>query len=251
MYQAEMQPLEPSFRSSPIDAFKSIFDTKDWLENVLWLSLGALATSLLIGYLPLLGYAAELIERRSGRPDYPNQKIDSQRLGDYIEKGIWPFAVGAAAYFVIAPINAVMMLVVFGVGGALAEENEAFGVALLVVGVPILAFMSFLASLIVSSLVIRALVVQDFVKSFDFGWCLEFIKKMWVEMLISGLVFGILSIGVYFLGFLAFCIGYIPAVGICLGAMLHLYAQWYEVFLSKGGTPVPPKADMVVEASIV
>ena len=76
---------------------------------------------------------------------------------------------------------------------------------------------------------------------------------MFWEILGSGIVFAILTIGVAMLGMLLFCVGYLPAIGVIMGAGMNMLAQWYEVFLSRGGEPIPPAtpSEPIVDATIV
>jgi len=45
------------------------------------------------------------------------------------------------------------------------------------------------------------------------------------------------------LGTLAFCVGLYAAVAVATLAWSHLAYQLYSVYLSRGGTPVPPKPE--------
>ena len=60
-----------------------------------------------------------------------------------------------------------------------------------------------------------------------------------------------MAIGIYFVGLVMLCVGVVPAAGLLTGAAMHLLAQWYELFLSRGGEPVYPAADTIVDASVV
>ena len=67
----------------------------------------------------------------------------------------------------------------------------------------------------------------------------------------STILFVMLGIGIYFAGLAMLCIGIFPALGLLSGAAMHLLAQWYELFLSRGGEPVNPAVDPIVDASLV
>lgn len=250
----EQAPL-PVFKSSVIRAFQDVVSTPNWVANVLWLSLAALASSVFIGQIGLFGYGAELLQRRSGRPENPSVDIDSERLGDYISKGVWPFLVCLIVQFVttcllLVPIGVFIGLAVLAASAGDDGRNLVFGV--IVVMAPIVLILSVASYLIATPFLIRGMVCQDFKKSFDLAWILDFARVMAMEMIVSGIVYGLLSGLIMLAGSLVFCVGQIPASGIVLGGYVNLLAQWYEIYLSKGGIAVPPPEDQqVVEATLV
>ena len=61
----------------------------------------------------------------------------------------------------------------------------------------------------------------------------------------------VLGLGVYFAGLALLCVRIVPAIGLLSGAAMHLLAQWYELFLSRGGEPIAPASDTVVDATVV
>ena len=241
--------VEPTFTSSPVEAIRSFFHPDEWVENLLWLTLAAVGMVCVVGYIPIFGYGAELIARRSGRPDYPNTRIDSERIGDYFGKGIWPLLVGFVFYLAASPIVFLIQLPIVVVF-FFAQDNPA-ALLLLLLAIPLQIFLNVVLGLCAASLVIRAMIVQDFAKSFDFGWCKHFVQTMWAEMLFTGFVYWLLSGVIAFVGFLMCFVGSLPAAGLYIGGGMHLFSQWYEVYLSKGGIPVPSPEDHIVDASIV
>lgn len=249
MSNQETPATLPEFRASPVEAVKSYLHADEWVENLLWLSVSAISCAIIVGYIPLFGYGAELIERRSGRPDFPRSRIDSERIGDYFGKGIWPLAVAAVFYCIAGPILSLIYIPFYAVAGMSGDDEIMLIVTLITVPISMLLSLAF--AFLATTFIIRAMITQEFSKSFDLQWSKHFIQVMWLEMLISGIVFGLVCTGLYIVGFLACCIGYIPAMGLGLGALVHLYAQWYEIYLSRGGIPVPPKEESIIEATIV
>jgi len=61
------------------------------MMNMLWVFIGAIFSSMVVGSLVIFGYIAEVAEARSGgkSEDWPDFTID--RLSDYIMRGLWPF----------------------------------------------------------------------------------------------------------------------------------------------------------------
>ncbi len=249
----EQTPL-PVFKTSPMRAIQSIVSTPNWVANVLWLSLAALSSSFFIGYLGVYGYGAELIRRRAGRPENPNVDIDSERLGDYFSQGVWPFLVFIVAQFASTVLLILPLAVIAALSvavGASSGEDAAVGV-MMVFAVPLVFLFLVGLFLVITPFLIRAMVCQDFVKSFDLNWSLGFARLMASEMIVSGILFALLSFAIMLIGYLALCVGAIPASGIVLGGYVHMLAQWYEIYLSKGGEPAPaPDDEEIVDATIV
>lgn len=246
----------PPFESSALRAIQSVIASPNWLGNVLWLSLAALAGSVFIGHIALLGFGAEVLERRAGRPESSAVDIDSDRIGDYISKGIWPFLIQLLMQFVATVVIALplVVLVLIVVGLAAQAGNSALLASMLIV-VPLVIIGTVLLSVIAAPITIRAMVCQDFQESLDLAWNFNFVKFMFTEMVVSGFVFIVLSVLIFAVGNLALCVGAIPASGIIMGGYVHLLAQWYEVYLSRGGepAPMPPGTSMghtVVDAKI-
>lgn len=244
---------QPQFRSSPMTALRSTIDSPNWLQNVLWLSIAVLLNSVFIGQIAIFGYGAELLHRRGGHPDGPKVDVDSDRIGDYISKGIWPFVVHFLVQIVvgIVVLIPIVLLVALGMGmGAMLGGEEAMGVSVILM-IPFIFALAIGSAVFSVPFLINAMICQDFQRSLDLGWALGFTKLMFWEMITSAIVYWLLSIVVIFIGFLFLCVGYIPATGIVAGGAMHLLSQWYEVYLSKGGVPINPPENDVIDASIV
>ena len=70
---------------------------------------------------------------------------------------------------------------------------------------------------------------------------MDFVKKTWVELILSILFIQFSGMILMMLGLLAFCIGAYAAMAIMLLAQSHLWYQLYMLYLSRGGRPVPLK----------
>lgn len=234
--QAYSQEPLPSFRSSATDAFKAIIETPNWVGNLLWLTIAGVASSILVGQIAAFGYGVELLRRRAGRPEMPNHDVDSDRLGDYLSQGIWPFLVALVIQFGTSMVLALPFGLRFVVG--LLAMGDIVGLGAVVLA-PIVIVASLLASILTVPFVLRAMICQDFVKAFDLGWAIHFVKLMVGEMILSGIIFFVLAWLLNLAGALACCVGVFVTSGWVLGATMHLGAQLYEVYLSRGGEPVP------------
>lgn len=239
-------------KSSVREAVGTWFQSPNWVGNLLWLSLAGLTSSFFVGFIGLFGYGAELLEKRAGRPDTPTPDIDSNRLGDYFTKGLWPFLVYltvqlVGGIFVMLPLGGFFVLAMLSGGDFGSEEFTVFA---FVLGGLATTLLSLLFYVVASPFLLRSMLCQDFVKAFDLAWAMDFLSKMKFELLWSSLKYAILSMVVGLIGSMLFCVGSIPAQGIILGGMVHLSAQWYEIYLNRGGIPVEPASNPVVHSEM-
>lgn len=235
-------------------AIKAPFESPNWPTNLLWLTLAAVTNGIFVGQIGLLGWGTELLKQRAGLPGRPTPDINPQRLGDYITLGLWPFLVSlvvqtAAMLVLMVPLGflAVIILAI-----SAAADGEATFVVLLVLLSPVWLLLVVSLPVLTVPFVLRAMLTQDFQQAFDFGWARGFIKLMFWDIVRSALLFSVLGLLIVFAGIALFCIGQIPASGIVGGGAMHLLAQWYEVYLSRGGLPVhQPDTDELIDATIL
>lgn len=233
-------------------AFKSIFNSPNWTSNLLWLTIAALLQSFVVGTIFLFGYGSSVLKARAGLPDRNSPDIDSNRLSDYFMQGLWPFLVYFVSSMVVSMVIMVPLMIFLAILMAIASQlGDVGGLLVMVIMIPMSLIVSIPMAILLGPITIRAMICQDFQKSFDTKWCTSFIKLTYREVITSTVVFMVLGMATYMVGFAFFCVGIFPAIGILTGAFMHLLAQWYELFLSRGGEPVPPGPDSVVEASVI
>ena len=210
---------------------------------------------MVIGTIFMFGYGAEMMRARVGVKGVVAPDIEIDRLGDYINKGIVPILVYLAFALPMSCALSVALVPVFIVASiAESTQPEALPISIVlavVVGVLLWFALIVILTLLLAVVAIRSMITQDFRRSFNVRWMLSFLKQMYGEMLLSMLIFVPLSMVVVLIGMMALCVGLIPASGICTAAMLHLWCQWYEIFLSRGGEPVPGPQDDVVTAQVI
>ena len=142
------------------------------------------------------------------------------------------------------------LMLLFGIVAAAGAASDELAAALLFfLLIPGTIILTVFVNIFTVPFIIRGMVAQDFAQAFDFGWCLNFTKLMWGEIIISSIFFALLSFLVSIAGIVACFVGTIPATGLIAGAAVNLLGQWYEIYLSRGGPPVP--SPDVIDASIV
>jgi hypothetical protein len=80
---------------------------------------------------------------------------------------------------------------------------------------------------------------------------MDFVKKTWLESILATLFIQLSGMVLMFIGLLALCIGLYPANALMLLAQCYMMYQLYELFLSRGGAPIPikPPAPYVIANS--
>jgi len=246
-------PLAGPSRIEYMRAYQFIFENPNWKTNLLWLALAGVVAGLVPGvgmlvYIPLLGYMFEVIESllASGGRSYPD--VDMNRIERYFYRGLWPFLVGMivsmVATFVVMPLWYGALLATIFSGAGVGGDT---GKVLIVLAMPVLFLLLMVAlaaiGVVTLPFTLRAGFRQDFAEGFDFGWARDFWKRVGMDVVLANLFFFVTYSVLALLGTLAFCVGLYAAVAVATLAWSHLAYQLYSVYLSRGGTPVPPKPE--------
>jgi hypothetical protein len=227
-----------------IYSYRFVFESANWVMNLL----GAMVCRFVpvLGPMVFLGYAFEIIEtlhRKKGSP-YPD--FDFNQLMKYLTRGLWPFLVQLIVrlpFVVIGMIVYLFLVVVmaFGVG----KEHPGIAFVLFVLFYLVVCALFVLCAFVMMPLMLRAGLTQDFKQAFSLDFMKDFIKRMWLEMVLLELFLLGTGIVLSLIGLLVFCIGIYPAFALILYAEYHLLYQSYELYLERGGMPIPLKPEPV------
>jgi uncharacterized protein DUF4013 len=231
-------------------AYNYIFENPAWITTILLLGVIYLASMIpgvgILLNLLFLGYAFEVIDMlmKSNGRQYPT--FEFGRFGDYLGRGLWPFLVSLVATVVLIPVVYIgLILVAVTAAGAAAAGGDNLGPVLGglvgIVGIVAFSIFVFVASCLLTGMILRSGLAQDFAAGFQFSWIMDFIRKMWVEMLLAGLFLFASALVLEVIGLLALCVGLFFVLPLVLMAYAHLAYQLYAVYLSRGGTPVSIK----------
>jgi hypothetical protein len=241
---ASGKPGPPPGQIEYVRAWTFVFDSPQWAMNLLFAVIAMLIP--VIGPMLLNGYQFEIVEslHRSNGRKFPD--FDFGRFADYLVRGLWVFLVTLVASLVIVPI--LMVLVGVGVGilsFAAASGGEEAAAVVFAIGVPLLMLMLVLLSaplgLVLIPMMIRAGLMQDFGGAFNFDWIKSFIAKTWKEIVLGTLFLSATGMLVTLAG-LALCfVGVYPAAALAYLAQAYMNYQYYELFLQRGGEPIPLK----------
>jgi hypothetical protein len=92
---------------------------------------------------------------------------------------------------------------------------------------------------VLTPLTLRASITQDFGQSFNFHFGKKFVTLMWKEILFSSLFQLVAGMILVCVGALALCIGMYFALVPVYFCWVHLHKQLYQLYLVRGGEPVP------------
>jgi hypothetical protein len=260
-------------------AYRFVFQSRNWLKNLLWGSLCFLVP--ILGPMVLAGYLFEVIEwlhrRREeerlpwveptgitaapeaaiqtepgvsagdfeyAAPDhYPDFNVN--RIQDYLMRGVWPFLVQLVvglplAFFIIG----LYVLTVLLIGVAVANNVGPF----VIVPILLVAALAFLVGLVLMGVIqvplyLRAGLSRDFGSAFSMAYLKDFLKRTGKEVVLSQLFLHATGIVLGLLGAMACVIGAYPAAALGMMATHHLDYQLYELYLQRGGEPIRPRDD--------
>jgi hypothetical protein len=225
-----------NYPASVSDFFKS----PKWMMNLLLAGLCALIP--LIGQIVLKGW---LITGFWGRDDdrYENfPDFDFNNFVKYLERGIWPFlvtlvsglALGFLCAFVLLPLGMITSLVAGG-----SHDQSCVGAFMALIMMFVYFIMVAGIFCVLSPLVLRASITQDFAQAFNFTFVKRFLALTWKELLISSLFCVVAAVVLSGVGFVLLCIGIYFATVLVYFCWMHLQKQLYNLYLSRGGEPVP------------
>ena len=228
-----------NYTASITDFFKS----PKWGMNLL---LGAICFIIpAIGPIVLQGWhITGFWAQRDERDPTKFPAFDFQYFGKYLERGIWPFLVSLVASFAFMAVAVVLIGLPLILSGLLIPHSEngmhnGFPVVMMFSMFVIYPITLLIFYLIMTPLMLRASITQDFVQSFNLGFMKSFVSLMWKELILTTLFMIGTGIVVMILTVITCYIGGLFSVPVFLYGWHHLQKQMYLLYLSRGGEPAP------------
>lgn len=233
-----------------LQAYRFLFTSPKWTTNLL-VGCVALYFVPILGPMVFLGYNFEMIEikhRNREKDTYPD--FDTNRLLQYLIRGAWVFLVQFVVSLPVIVVIVVFYVVFFFLplmnailsakpGGPPPQFPWQGLLIVLGVGLSLQALISFL----IMPMSLRAGLSQDFKTAFSLQFVGEFLGKVWLEFILVQLFLLVTSPFVLLAGILLFCVGLYPAGALVEFARYNLSYQLYELYLERGGTPIPLKEE--------
>ncbi len=200
---------------------------------------GACCLVPILGWVVVTGWLVTGFWSRTDENPETFPDFDFNQLGKYFERGLWPcivaLAIGACGSLIIQITSGLLLGAIHMVVGKSGLVASTFGI---VFG---LIFLVFKVALMFATtpIVIRATIMQDFVKAFDIPYVKKFVSLMWLETLLTVLTLIVASLVLIPLGMVIFCVGICFSMALLLFASAHLNKQLYLLYLSRGGEAIP------------
>jgi hypothetical protein len=252
----------PVFEIQYLQSYNYVFENPNWFANIAFVAIVSIVAGLIpfiggiLGQLVILGYSYDLIESlcRTGGRRYPDFAFD--RLGDYLLRGLWPFLASLIGSLPTLPVAIGVALAIFGIWGGFANGNvNAFGntdpspilIAISVgLGAMTLLVVWIYSFVVVFPMTLRAGLSQDISQAFKFSLVLDFSKKVWFETVLVSLFLAMSLLVMFVAGFLMACVGLYFTMSLASLAQAHLMYQLYQLYLSRGGEPIPLKTPVIL-----
>ena len=220
-----------------------VFEHPDWFKGLL-----LLAVFMLIPVLSqpmLFGYVYEVVEHLHRRLPGPYPVFEIRRFAAYMTRGIWCYLlVNLVATLLIPLFQVVFQGGMFASMAAIQADREVgpliVGIGAPVVLIGLVVFLLVLSVMLVP-LYLRAGLTQDFAQTFNFRWAADFVRRMWLQTLLVNLFSWLATTVLVLLGCALFCYGALVAAALMALAGGHLTWQLYEMYLARGGEPIPLK----------
>lgn len=227
-----------NYTASISDFFKS----PKWLMNVLLAGLCAFIP--IVGPMVVFGWLITGFWSRPGAAPEAFPDFDFSNFGKWLQRGLWPTLVAMVASIGFYVVFVLPMVVAGAALGASAGQgrNGAGGIggAVLAVGMVGAEGLVLLAmTFVIKPLMIRAALIQDFGKAFDFSFVKSFVSLVWLELVLSVLFMMLGAFVISLVGMLALCVGMFFTPPVIYFMMVHLDRQIYRLYLSRGGAEVP------------
>jgi len=200
----------------------------------------------LLGSILMMGYQFEIVEalHRCADAEYP--KFDFNRFLEYLMRGLWPFLVTLVVSAVSVVFIIPLWCCILFLPAALSEaggDAAIIGVLLMTLFLVLVGLgLSLLFALVLVPMLLRAGLSQDFATAFDMSFVRDFIRRVWLEIVLEQLFLIVTGILLACVGSLLCCIGALPAYALFIMAQAYIYHQLYRLYLARGGTPIPLKA---------
>ncbi len=197
----------------------------------------------IIGPIVLLGWLITGFWARQENDFETFPEFDFSNFTKYLERGLWPLLVVLVVSFVMVPLIWILMIPMMLISGFCFGHDPSassyFAAIAMMLMTLALTVILFAMMLVLVPLKIRASLVQDFAKSFDFSFVQQFLALTWKEIVLSSLFVMITSALFFCIGMIVFCVGiYFAAVLNCF-SWTHLQKQLYTLYLARGGESVP------------
>src|ERR1041385_637824 len=219
-----------NYTASVSDYFKS----PKWMMNTLLAGvcvfIPLVGPIVIKGWL-LTGFWGRDDERPEAFPDF-----DFNNFGKYLERGLWPFLVSLVSSLVLGMALCVFIVPVVMLVSLLAPHDHSsasgcFGFLLFVVMMLFYLTLAVVLMVVLTPLILRASLTQEFGAAFNLPFIKRFISLMWKETILASLFMFAASLVLAAVGAIILCIGMYFSMVPAYFCMVHLQKKLYALYL--------------------
>jgi hypothetical protein len=215
-------------------AFTDLFKTQQKWLTLLLLSVCVLIP--VVGQMVVMGY---LFRRYAGeRAGIPAADFDFADFGEHLQAGLWPFLSGLVASLVAMPVLMLTMLPMF-LGPLFAPDNGVVIVLGFAVGMILHLLVFAVMILFTTPIQLRSGLMMDFKAGFSKAFVFDFVRKVGLSYLLWMVLLSLILVPLALVGYLAFFVGVYVVVAWAQVVAMHLLFQHYDLYVARGGTPIP------------
>jgi hypothetical protein len=129
------------------------------------------------------------------------------------------------------------------------SRGNALGIGLSVAGMAVVWILATIFFAVVTlPFNLRAMLLGSIPAAFDIRWSWDFIKRMAGPTIIASFVMSLIAFPIAVAGLLACYVGLFFSISIITLMRYHVQVQLYQLYLDRGGTPLPISDDPVSPA---
>lgn len=243
-------------RQTGIDFYESyafVFRSRDWHLNlvlgfVCFLIAQFFSILGLVAVVAYWGYTFQIAESRIKFPGSIYPTFEFNRLGGYLHRACWPFLLTLPLWLAWSAQWVIWeMLIIFSSLLIFEPDQLDETRAAISLGIPSAILLAIFACSILWMVAIpmtfRAAMTRSFREAFRFRWLAGFIRRTWLELLLSFVFVLCTSWMISSIGLMAACMGLFAAQAWALLATSHLSWQLYDLYLLRGGEEIEMHAE--------
>ncbi len=233
-------------------SYQQPLHSANWAINLLWGMLAFFSSGVIpiVGPMVWTGYLYECVEALAASRGRMLPDFDVNRFGEYITRGVFPFFVQMVSWLGLGAAYLLLYLFMFLSAMAASAVGQQHLVIALTIGGILYAFtvaaIVVLPLIVLAPLMLRLGLSQDVAIGFQLRWSVDFLRRMWPEITATTLFVLMTGAILTTLGCVLFIVGSYFAWAWATLANAHLSWQLYELYLARGGEPIPLKPRKVM-----
>jgi hypothetical protein len=222
-------------------SYRCVFDRPNW--PMTGLAAAACEAVPVLGQIIFTGYALEKLQSSRRADDHGMPPFDVERAHLYLTRGTWPFIVQLIA---VLPVLMVSLLALFILWVMIAEQRTAIAAPrlMLIALLPGSLLVFVLVSVVLAPLTLYVAVRQELTGA-AVPFVQDFLARVGRETLLAQVFVTLTGLALMVLGFLLLFVPVFGAMALAHFAQYHLLGQLYDLYLQRGGAPIPVNPQVV------